>query len=210
LHPGDLQALLRDCLENAGPAPWLKFVAHFQPLIASTVIKSARRCGPHTAELVDDLIQETYLRLCANNYRILRDFRFDDPRGFYGLLQSVAMSVTLDYFRSSSAAKRGGGHVPLSLEDQSLPVPPGQSGQTAEHRVLLEEIDRRVLAIVPPATASRDRRIFWLYYRHGFTAKDLAAIPSLKLSSKGVESVLVRITSQLRGFFSGGAEGTGA
>ena len=65
------------------------------------------------------------------------------------------------------------------------------------HRaVLLSEIETRLRdasGIISP----RDRAIFWLYYRHGFTAVEIAALPAVHLSHKGVESVLRRITAWL-------------
>lgn len=141
---------------------------------------------------------------------MLRQFRSQEPRGFYGLLQAVAMTTTLDHFRASAAAKRGGGQIPVSLADESSHrLPDWHSFDVVEQSVLFDEIDRHIRAATPEDTAGRDRRIFWLYYRHGLTAKDIAAIPRLGLSSKGVESVLLRLTSQLRKLFSTRAKGAG-
>ena len=210
LEPAQLENLLHECLSNDRPAVWVTFIAQFQRVIASTIIKTSRRCGQLTPGVIDDLVQETYLRLCADNYRVLRQFRASDARSFYGLLQAVAMTATLDHFRASAAGKRGGGQTPVSLEgDLPFRPPDWHSFNVVERSILLDEIDRHIRTVTPEGTAARDRRIFWRYYRHGFTAKDIAAIPSLDLSSKGVESVLNRLTSQLRTLFSSRAKGIG-
>ena len=44
----------------------------------------------------------------------------------------------------------------------------------------------------------RDRTIFWLYYLQGLTAEEIAGLPTVELSAKGVESALRRITAWLR------------
>jgi DNA-directed RNA polymerase specialized sigma24 family protein len=41
--------------------------------------------------------------------------------------------------------------------------------------------------------SERDRTIFWLHYRQGLTATQIAAIPTLNLTVKGVESTLWRL-----------------
>jgi RNA polymerase sigma-70 factor (ECF subfamily) len=40
--------------------------------------------------------------------------------------------------------------------------------------------------------------IFWLYYEQGMTAKAIAALPSINLTSKGVESAISRLTRLVR------------
>ena len=43
-----------------------------------------------------------------------------------------------------------------------------------------------------------DRVVFWLYYRQGLTAKEIAALPGIDFSTKGVESVIVRLDRTIR------------
>jgi len=40
--------------------------------------------------------------------------------------------------------------------------------------------------------------IFFLYYRQGYTAAEIAALPSLQLTTKGVESIIARLTHMIR------------
>jgi RNA polymerase sigma-70 factor (ECF subfamily) len=44
----------------------------------------------------------------------------------------------------------------------------------------------------------REQIVFHLYYRQGFTAKEVAAIPALDLTVKGVESMIFRIAQHIR------------
>jgi DNA-directed RNA polymerase specialized sigma24 family protein len=40
--------------------------------------------------------------------------------------------------------------------------------------------------------------IFWLYYKRGLTTKEIAGLPFINLSVKGVESTLHRLVQLLR------------
>ena len=63
--------------------------------------------------------------------------------------------------------------------------------------VLLAELDQR-LRTAGSAISERDRTIFWLYYRQGFTSEEIARIFQTGLSAKGVESALRRVTLWIR------------
>jgi RNA polymerase sigma-70 factor (ECF subfamily) len=56
-----------------------------------------------------------------------------------------------------------------------------------------------MLRSAPKVVAERDRALFWLYYRQGFTAEEIAGMTAIGLTAKGVESALRRVTIWLRG-----------
>jgi RNA polymerase sigma-70 factor (ECF subfamily) len=197
----DLRRLLEDCLSGRQEG-WTKFVAYCQPTIQAAVVRSIRRCGTPTPELAEDLVQDTYMRLCADNYRILRDVRFFESAGINGLLEAVAVSVTFDYFRRRIAKKRGSGQQPISIDQaKEIPTADPEGQRRTERHVLFGEIDRHLRAISAPENAARDRRVFWLYYHHGFSAKEIAALAGVSLTPKGAESILHRLTAQLKEVF---------
>ena len=63
--------------------------------------------------------------------------------------------------------------------------------------MLYAEMDERMRSN-PNVVTERDRAIFWLYYRQGLTAEEIAGLPAVTLSAKGVESVLRRVAQWLR------------
>jgi len=153
----------------------------------------------YSTAAADDIVQEIFLKLCEHQRRILREF---EPRGegsFLGLLRIVSASVANDYFRRKSSAKRGGRTITESLEID----PPVGAGHYAtesagmDRDVLLSELDRRLRA-APEVIPERDRAMFWLYYRQGLTAEEIARLPDAGLSAKGVESALRRVVAWLR------------
>jgi len=181
--------ILDACLKTGDEAAWLAFVARFQPLIAGSIFRVTRRYGSLSPALVDDLIQETYLRLCKDDCHALRAFEARHEEAILGYLKVIATSVALDYFRARSTQKRR-----EEVENNGTLPDVGVPSTTIEQSALLRELDQRLAA----SETVRDRTIFWLYYRQGYTAKDIAAIPSLGLTQKGVESCIYRLTQLLR------------
>jgi len=192
-------AILDACLDTGSEAAWTAFVRRFQPLIAASVSRVARRYGGASPALVDDLVQETYLKLCKDNCRCLRDFKATHDEAIFGYLKVIATSVALDYFRARTALKRRD-----EVEESGAALEAVTSSASIEQSALLDQLDQRLAA----TETERDRTIFWLYYRQGYTAKDIAAMPNLGLTQKGVESCLYRLTQSLRGFLTENSQRT--
>jgi DNA-directed RNA polymerase specialized sigma24 family protein len=102
-------------MEAGDASAWEEFVRRFRPVTAGTVLRTPRRFGSNAPELFDDLVQETFLEICADRCRILREFKPQAPDSLFGLLKTVAFSVAQDHFRSSLAAKRGAGAPDAAL-----------------------------------------------------------------------------------------------
>jgi DNA-directed RNA polymerase specialized sigma24 family protein len=62
----------------------------------------------------------------------------------------------------------------------------------------LQQIDAHLGRLAVGQNLERDRRVFWLYYRVGLTANAIASLPAIGLSTKGVESTILRLTRLLR------------
>lgn len=195
-NPGQSQfttvELIASCLESDSEAAWQEFVSRFQPLIASVIFRVVRRCGRPDNDLVDDLVQETFLRLCKNQGRALRDFQERHDAAIFGYLKVVAASVATDHFRSLNAQKRLGDKLPESDEmiDVSASTP-----SNAEQVAMVREVDEHIDRL---AENSRDKTVFWLYYQHGFTARAISSLPNIGLTPKGVESCIYRLTKAVR------------
>ena len=188
------------CARGGDPASWKEFIRCFNPVIARSVLRVAIRYGSSDKSLIDDLVQETYLKICANECKVLRTFTPQHPESTFGFLKVVAASVAYDFFKSRLAEKRAPETTAESIEH----IPPvsktslNNTLSRTEREVLIGQIDRKLIAIVPPGELQRARTVFWLYYRSGFTASTIASLPTLKLTTKGVESLLFRLTRLVR------------
>jgi RNA polymerase sigma-70 factor (ECF subfamily) len=203
--------LLRECAGSKDPELWAEFIRRFQPVIAAAVLRTARPFGDPRQQLLDDLIQDTYLKLCENDCRMLRLFK---PRGedsIYGYLKVVASNIVRDHFKSELAGKRGAGQIDAIDEPfQFDPKTKGSDGVVPIHRNLqLQEIDRALEQVTAGRDQPRKCMIFWLRYRQGLTASEIAALPLIGLSTEGVESVLLRLTVMVRAHIGKGGTSPG-
>jgi RNA polymerase sigma-70 factor (ECF subfamily) len=179
------EALLRQCANMDDAQAWDKLVDRFRPLIVATVVRTMRRYGFDSAGLRDDLVQDVYLKFCANQAKVLREFQPRYPGAVFGYVSVIAANVVHDHFKS-----KGGKHPEPCPLPADLAVP-----SETEWRLLILDIEN---VFEREHTSARDRQIFWLYYRQGMSAKQIAAISSLKLTTKGVEAVIVRLKDLIR------------
>ncbi|HWZ44514.1 MAG TPA: sigma-70 family RNA polymerase sigma factor [Candidatus Saccharimonadales bacterium] len=190
------EELVRRCAEAGNDAAWEEFVRRYDRLIAAVIARICRQCGDYIYRVRDDLVQDTYAKLCANDCRILREFDHQHPEAFKGMLKVMAKHLALDYFRSIAPRPKD-----VSLEDVEEFV--GDRNATGpaqiERAVLLQQIEKWLTGIcASPPTGERDRTIFFLYYRQGLSAEAIASMAIFNLTTKGVESTLHRLAKALR------------
>jgi RNA polymerase sigma-70 factor, ECF subfamily len=179
-------------------AAWEEFVHRYQPFLAGIVIRMVRKgaSGSAALDLADDLVQEIFLKICADRAKLLREFKSRHPEAILGYLKSIAISVVYDNLRKRYAQRRGGdaGRDLAIDSDETTPVATrSDTAEDMEQRILVSEVDRML-----DDQSRRDREIFWLYYQHGLTARAISTMPGLDLTVKGVESVIDRVSRQVR------------
>ncbi len=186
--------LIAVCTSEPSEEAWQEFVRRYQPVITGAVTKALHRSGKFSDELVDDLTQDVFLKLCHANFRALRHFETRHENAFVGFLKVVASNTAQDYFRYAALSDRASGTDRVSFEFVSSP----HAAFESEGKIALAEIDRALKTLSHEPNFERDYEIFWLYYRDGLTAKAIAALPRIKLSVKGVESTLLRLTRRIK------------
>jgi len=186
------EELIEVCSYSEEPDAWQEFVRRFHKLIASAIVRVAYSWSERRNTVIEDLVQDTYVKVCADNRRLLRQFKSRHPDAFYGMLKVTAGNVARDYFRAKDSGKRGSGLAALVDMDTAECIVPDEhtaGAKQIETEILMQQIDRVLLE----NCSARDRDIFWRHYRHGFTAEEIAAIFSYYPDTKGVESVLHRL-----------------
>jgi RNA polymerase sigma-70 factor (ECF subfamily) len=192
--------LAKLCAHSADVPEWEELVHKCSPL-ATVVARRISRLwvSDPSPAAIDDIVQDVFLKLCEHDRRILRAF---EPRGedsFFGLLRIVTASVTNDFYRRQYSTKRGGNVITMPLlEGDSFIAANAEIQPFRMHRTaLLEKLDRMLLS-APKIIGARDRALFWLYYRQGFTADEISRMPAVGLTPKGVESALRKVAAWLR------------
>jgi RNA polymerase sigma-70 factor (ECF subfamily) len=190
--------LVRACGRSNDNGAWEEFIRRFQPVIAAAVLRTARLWVEPSRTQLDDLIQETYLKLCENDSHLLSSFRPRHDESIYGYLRVVAANVVHDHFKSALAAKRGARLAHLESDEVDL-CDVGEDGfERVARRIQLERVDDVLRQVTAGKDQDKKRTIFWLRYRQGFTASEIAAVPNFELTTEGVESMLLRLVMMIR------------
>jgi RNA polymerase sigma-70 factor, ECF subfamily len=187
----------------AGPcdeAAWEEFVSRVGKPISLTIMRTARLWGQAFQSVVEDLVQVTYVKLWEDGCRLLRDFALQHPEAILGYLKKTAANVTHDYFKHGHTQSSGGDKPHVSTSDVDPQA--GKEIDGSEGRIVfgvfLNEIDEHLKHSLTGPDRERDRIIFWLYFRQGMSTKEIASLPTIGLSTKGVGSVIERLQHGIR------------
>jgi RNA polymerase sigma-70 factor (ECF subfamily) len=195
------EELIRACAEGNDGAAWDEFVARFQRPISLSIKRTACQWGKDPGQFVDDLLQETYLKLCADKCRLLLEFSWQHTAAaVLGYIKTIAVNVAHDHFKSLHSQKRGAGETDQLHEDRDPPAQSGSFGgpEAMDREVFLQQVHEQLQHCAAGSNQERDCLIFWFYYLQGMTAKAIAALATIELTAKGVEAVIFRLTRCVR------------
>ena len=184
----DLADLYIECVQSAGIGPACeKFFEILRPTLRRVAYRVAAQFG--AKQDTDDVVQEISLKLAAKDSSGLAGIPKEQPASI-AYFSVIAANAARDYFRSRNAVKRGFSRtVPI---EESLNQITGNIPAGLDREMLISQI-----ASCVPADP-KSRIVFGLYFRQGFSAKELAAIPALELTVKGVESLIRRTILHIR------------
>ena len=153
-----LDELLHACAAGDAEA-WEEFVRRFHKIISITAYRTASHSCVPTVEMVDDLVQDIYLKILSDLEHILGRFEPRRPESIYGYLKVIAANTVHDHFRASMAGKRNPGNSLASLDDENIPEPADTSGRDLiDQGLLLREIETALDWVVRgSSSADRDR-----------------------------------------------------
>jgi DNA-directed RNA polymerase specialized sigma24 family protein len=189
------------CADRRDDAAWREFVRRFHPLISGVVVRVCHHWGESSHHTADDIVQEIYLKLCTNNLAVLRAFSPIGPSSVYGFVKVFAANHAHDILKAAKAKKRGGSFRTESIDDPLSGTVLGshhEGPKELERKLLFGQVLKCLERVVEGPNAVRDKRVFWLYYRLGLSASAIAGLPTINLSTKGVESTILRLTKAVR------------
>jgi len=170
-------ALVKRLLGGSTDA-WSDFVARYSSAIFGAVINTLRKAGFNPDDGVD-IAQDVYVRLCKDNYHLLKQF---DParaslRTWLGV---VASSTAIDYLRRN---KRQG--LPLEAVPEEL--------------YMVEPKTPEQVKIPPGLLSERQALVLRLLYDRDMDAAEVAAM--LGIDSQTVRSTHHKALVKLRKYF---------
>jgi RNA polymerase sigma-70 factor, ECF subfamily len=195
-----LQDVICLCAGPRDDDAWEEFVSRVGRPISLTVMRTASLWGEPSRSLVEDLTQVTYLKLWEDGCRLLRDFAIQHPQAILGYIKKTAANATHDYFKHGHSQSSGGGQPHVSTSDVDLEAGKDVVGSQEKiaFGVFLNEIDDHLKRSLTGPDQERDHMIFWLYFRQGMSTKEIASLPAIGLSTKGVGSVIERLKHCIR------------
>lgn len=191
------EELALTCFRSGSEKAWVEFVRRFHPLIARVVLRVARQWGETSSQMVDDLIQDTYLKLCTDRLRLVENFTPSRTDAIYGYIKVFTANLAHDRFKEFRSQKRGGRAPATSIDSDTAELAIQSERFTEaslERHVLIQQVDACLKVICSGPNSDRDRRVFWLYFRTGLAASAIAQLRPIGLTTKGVESILLRLT----------------
>jgi len=195
------EELIYACAESNDGAAWEEFVARFQRPISLSIARTACKWGEDPAQVVDDLLQEVYCKLWADKCRLLLQFAHQhSDEAVLGYIRTIAINVAHDYFKSIYSQKHGARATDQLHEEFDPPAQGCAFGgpEAMDREVFLQQVHEQLQNCAVGSNQERDCLIFWFYYLQGMSAKAIAALATIKLTAKGVEAVIFRLTRCVR------------
>jgi RNA polymerase sigma-70 factor (ECF subfamily) len=177
--------LLRRCL-NRESGSWNDFVDRFLSLIYHVIGYTAHLRSVRLApEDVEDIAAEVLLRIVANDFKVLREFRGHASLATYltVVARRLAVKELVRRQQVKDQIRRGESRLPEVEPDDA---PAAQKGMER-----LEEVERLLRKL-----AGREREIVRLYYLEGRTYEEISTEVDIPVNTIG--SVLSRARKKLR------------
>jgi RNA polymerase sigma-70 factor, ECF subfamily len=188
------------CAGSSHDEAWEEFVGRVGKPIGLAIMRTISQWSAPSRSLVEDLVQATYLKLWEGGRQLLREFAIDHPEAILGYLKKTAANVAHDYFKQATSQSSGGDRPHHSTSDVDAEAAKDALGgqERIAREVFLNEIDQLLKRSLSGPDQERDRAIFWFYFRQGMTTKEIASLPTIELSAKGVGSVIERLKQSIR------------
>lgn len=192
------------CANPRDDEAWEELVSRVDKPIALTIMRTL--WGERSLAEVQDLRQSTYMKLCKDGCCLLRDIaiKCPDDNKILRYIRKTAATTTLDRLKHYKSQKCGGDRPHVSTDDVDPEDPWKQ--ERIEYQTLLTEIDGHLKHCLTGPDQKRDRTIFWFYFLQGMSTEEIASVPTIGLTAKGVGAVIERlkhcIREQIVGFHS--------
>jgi RNA polymerase sigma-70 factor (ECF subfamily) len=189
-----IEQLVEECAQRPCSEASEEFILRTHRLVGSVVRRACLEWNETRQEIMDELIQDVYVKLWADDCAMLKHFKPLHENAFLGYLKVVTANLVYDYFRKIK-----------HLEDKTEPIDDAfaqrqnhKHSKSLENEIFFNKVDKILRQRGSGPQEEKERAIFWLYYRQGMTAKEIASIPGIKLGVKGVESCIFRLIVCIR------------
>ncbi len=201
----EFRDLWRGCTARDGD--WAPLIQRVEPTLRYALAGLARSYGLNlTRDLVDEVLQETYVRLLQNNRRVLLGCKGRTESTIMAYLRSVARSALVDWLRARRALKRDPG-AELSIDLREAPADEVDrlelptAATNAFNDIYVQELRYRFrrecwCVVSERATGLRDTWITERMVVDGWSSDEAARV--FELAPATVSTVISRMRRELR------------
>lgn len=167
------------------------YCSRSETAISETAVKYGNYCHTiaynilHSREDSEECVNDTY-------FRVWNAIPPERPNKLSVFLGRITRNLSLDRFEKSTAAKRGGGQLPLALEELGECVSTGHPEEQAVDALVLSQALNQFLEALGP----EQRKIFLRRYWYFSSIREIAR--DFHLSESKVKMTLMRARNQLR------------
>lgn len=144
-------------------------------------------CILDSDEDAKEIVNDTYLKL----WNTIPPKRPEKLKAYAGMISS---QKALDRYEAKTAAKRGGGRIPIVLDELSECIPDGSSVEDIGESVALSDTLSRFISSLPTKT----RNIFLMRYFYLSSLSEIAREYSMSESTVGM--LMLRTRKKLKHF----------
>ncbi len=158
-------------------------------------------------QIVQDLVQDIYVRLVDNNCKALKAYEGTSDPAFYKYLSVIARNSVRNYMMREGAQKRP--HIDRSLDHSREQYQ--QTGSIRHANILkapnteplsVDQLMEEIHAIIHKVSSAKDRKrniiIFQLYFHEGFSPAEIADVQGMKISAKTVSNIITMLKKAIR------------
>jgi RNA polymerase sigma factor (sigma-70 family) len=186
---------------------WAEFVRRFNPLLVRSITTAWRRSGQGAwppDDVAYDLLQDVYLSVVKNDFRLLRNFRGQTEAEAEAYLAHAAINQTISFLRARHAQRRSADEISLEalLEEQGEPGP-AEPARPAARSLTEGELISVLKKCFDGPNSKRDIMIFLLYACYGYSPAEIAALGMSKLKETSIANLLGQMKTRLKKYFAG-------
>ncbi|MBL8194966.1 MAG: RNA polymerase sigma factor [Blastocatellia bacterium] len=195
--------LIALCTSNNSDA-WDEFIKRFHRYISVCVFRESRNYKLDPSELT----QEDFLKLLANDCKILKDFHGETENSVFAYLATIVYSTVKDQIRREIAQKRSA--IVLSLDKpidfqqgislkDILPAGTETSPDLMfQERIIPKKLKELLKSALSGANATRDTIIFHLHIINGLSPREIGEMPNVALNTNNVQTIITRTKERLK------------
>jgi hypothetical protein len=177
--------LLAFCSQNKEEA-WQEFRSRYQHRIAKITTRIALQRGYSSREVIDDIIEEINSNFVADAHRLSKAIPIkEEPASPY--VRRMVNFIVQDHLKRYKHRKDVDKLNSISTNIEKFGL-----GHNGRLNLFIE-----IYKVLREIASEHEQGIFWLYYQGRLSSQQIADLPETKLTPKGVESLLKRLTREV-------------